>query len=161
MKRRYLGMAFVIGYILLLVVMFTMCCCTTNQEVGQLVSGSSVREISAPKVELSTNAEIPPIPETSTTTTTVMDESSKNHNVFICYFFVSDKITTNSQYASVKLSWAIENCDENLTRLDDHWVMPIGYEWVQVSVGVETPFRLVAHGLDGSLDIRLIQVLAR
>lgn len=160
MKRRYLGMSFIIGYCLLLIVMVTACCCTTQDDVARITGGDGPREVASVGDKVTPTA-VPVEALPTTTTTTVTVEPSISHDVRICYFYVSDKITGTSQYASVKLSWAIDNADEFRTRLDDHWVQPIGHEWVQVPVGVEIPFRLVAHGVDGSVDIKLITILVR
>jgi hypothetical protein len=141
MKRRYLGMSFIIGYCLLLIIMVTACCCTTNQAIDQVTGDDAI---------------------VSTTGNGVMSTQSVKP-VKIVYFEVKKALENNPSLPmrSVKLIWQIKHADEARTRLDDHWVPSTGHEWVQVPAGVEIPFRLVAHGVDGSVDIRIIQVLAR
>jgi len=115
--------------------------CASNMEVDQAVNASSDKEV---------------VTVTSHTTTQAIKD------VKIVYFEVKKILPNNPALPmrSVKLVWKIKHADEARTRLEDHWVASSGHEWVQIQAGVETPFRLVAHGLDQSVDIKLITVLA-
>ena len=114
--------------------------CSSNQDVAQITGESAIAS-----------------PDGSGTMSTQAVKDVK-----IVYFEVKKVLPNdpNLPMRSVKLIWQIKNADEARTRLDDHWVEATGGEWVQVPAGVEIPFRLVAHGVNGSVDIKLIQVVA-
>jgi hypothetical protein len=139
--------------LILLCTVFLSVGCTTSSEVERLTNGSSAKEALSVKTTTSTPVETP---VTNTTTITVPAEP-ESHAVHICYFRMTDQIAVKGMpTASVKLEWSIVNADESRTRLDASWVPSTGYAWVQIPVGPDTPFRLVAHGTDGSVDIKLI-----
>jgi hypothetical protein len=132
--------------------------CAENQEISRALNGSSAREVAQAKAVVQSPVEVKPTPAPVTTTVPVEPVCL---DVRIVYFFAEEILAVKGMpYASVKLSWFIENAEESRTRLDAGWVASTGHAWVQVPVGVEIPFRLVAHGTNGSVDIRLIQVLA-
>jgi hypothetical protein len=144
-----------IKLLILIVLILFLGACMENKEIKQTINESTPREIPETKATIQT-------PTNPQPTTTTIPEEVQDHTVKILYFGIDAMlVTTGMPMASVKLSWYIIRADENRNRLDASWVPSIGFRWVQVPVGIEIPFRLVVHGIDGSLDIRLIQVLAK